>query len=170
MVLLFSKGSLPPWMLPPSPPPPPPPETPGSKPDDPESTEQDEDEDDDDDKFRTTPGPPLWSKPCKFLMWGFSPPCWELPMFWWLGFRWRGWVSRWGGVRANRSSTWWSSLQKRPSCRRANSSPGISCFSQATHRKHSRWKILFLALITKSVFPKDRLHFSHLVPNNLDKR
>ena len=41
------------------------------------------------------------------------------------------------------------------------------CLLQAAQRKHSKWKILFLALITKSLVPKDRVHFSHLVPNSL---
>ena len=67
-------------------------------------------------------------------------------------------------------STWWSSLQNSPSLRNANSSPGIYCFSHATQRKQSRWKILFLALITKSVFPNERQHFSHFVPNNLQRK
>ena len=75
---------------------------------------------------------------------------------WW----WRWWWSL----------SWWSSRQKRPSSRKANSSPGTSCFSQATQVKHSKWKILFLALITKSFFPKERKHLSHLVPNNLKRR
>ncbi len=66
-----------------------------------------------------------------------------------------------------RSDSWWSSRQKSPSSRNANSSPGTSCFSQATQRKHSKWKILFLALITKSFLPKDWQHLSHFVPNNL---
>ena len=65
------------------------------------------------------------------------------------------------------SLSWWSSRQKSPSSRRANSSPGTNCFSHATHRKHSKWKILFLARITKSFLPKDLKHLSHFVPNSL---
>lgn len=36
-----------------------------------------------------------------------------------------------------RSTTSWSALQKSPSSRRANSSPGMSCRLHATHLKHS---------------------------------
>ena len=61
----------------------------------------------------------------------------------------------------------WCSLHTRPSGMRANSSPWTSCLSQATHRKQFKWKILFLARITKSLAPKDRPHFSHLVPKSL---
>lgn len=37
------------------------------------------------------------------------------------------------------SRTSWSCRQKRPSCLKANSSPGTSCLMQAEHRKHFIW-------------------------------
>ena len=80
---------------------------------------------------------------------------------WWWWWWWRLWCG-WCG-----SLSWWSSRQNSPSSRRANSSPGTNCFSQATQRKHSKWKILFLARITKSFLPKERKHLSHFVPNSL---
>ena len=80
---------------------------------------------------------------------------------WWWWWWWRLWCG-WCG-----SLSWWSSRQNSPSSLRANSSPGTNCFSQATQRKHSKWKILFLARITKSFLPKERKHLSHFVPNSL---
>ena len=46
--------------------------------------------------------------------------------------------------------------------------PGIKCLAHAVHRKHSKWKILDFALITKSFLLNELPHLSHFVPNNLE--
>lgn len=66
-----------------------------------------------------------------------------------------------------RSTTSWSARQNRPSSLRANSSPGMSCRLQATHRKHSIWYTFERALMTKSFLLKPMLHFAHFIPYNL---
>ena len=67
------------------------------------------------------------------------------------------------------STTSWSALQNSSSSFRANSSPGISCLLHATQRKQSIWYTFSRARITKSLLPKDILHFEHFAPKFLKR-